>query len=370
VSVLIVLFGQENEEDGKLRFPALARCARAAEVYRELAPGSEVVVLPTGAYGAHFNTSEHPHFYYLTQELIRLGVPPENILPGAITSNTLQDCTEAWYRFKNGGHHKLVAVTSDYHAERVALTLGRLAGNDDAEIEVVAADTPSGYAGKDKLQEKQKVESLKRDWVNVIPRGSNVPPERFVAAYASAGREQHHYETLSMAVVAALLIVNAFAFIVLPGRGLLLTIVMLLALAIIDLVLWLICYRLFGAARTARRVLTRMEIEHRMPGPSSNRRRDAHEWFRSPPWLWSITELVTALTAVLFALVLLMCLLFTPGDRREETMPSKAVSGNSNYAASPTPVASGNGNALDRWTNRVLGSEENSNTNTNRTRRR
>ena len=370
MSLLIVLFGQENEPDGKLRLPAAARCAKAAKVYNELATGNQVVILPTGAFGCHFNQTDLPHFHYLRQELIALGVPPENILPGTITSTTVQDCTEAWYRFKSGGFHRLVAVTSDYHAARVASILGRLSGGDDAEIEVVTADTPSGYKGSDRDEEKAKVERLKREWVDVIPRNSDVPPGRLMAVYAEAGREQQHYDTLSLAVVSALFIVNAFAFSVVPGRGPWTTVLLLIALAAIDLLLWSLYNRMAEAARTARRVLTRMETEHRIPGFSSNWRPQTREWFRSPPWEWSMKELITALAAILF-LTLAAVALFSSSDGRPEGVPPRSVTSNSNANSNASTAVSNtaNGNALDRWTNRVLGPEENRNSNVNSRRR-
>ena len=368
MSILIVLFGQENESDGKLRAPAAVRAAKAAEIFKELAPGNETVVLPTGAFGAHFNTSDLPHFHYLTDELIRLGVPPENILPGTASSNTVQDATEAWYRFKNGGHHRLVAVTSDYHAARVAFILGRLSANDDAEIEVIPAPTPASYTGKDKGLEDRKLETLRKDWVDVIPRNSKVAPERFVAVYENAGRERRHHNALSIVTIAGLLSVNAFAFLIVPGNGGWLLFLMLLLVAVIDGALWLLFYRLNSAAHIAMRVVTRMEIEHRLPGFAANWRTQTAEWFRSPPWAWSLKEIVSILTIALFLAVAFEALADRSGPREESTSRT-TTSTVANSNASPTPVASTNGNAVDRFANAVM-SSQNSNSNTNTRRRR
>jgi len=370
VSILILLFGQENDPDGKLRAPAAARSAKAAEVWKQLSPGSEVVVLPTGAFGAHFNLADHPHFAYLTGELIRLGVPLENILPGVASSNTVQDATEAWYRFKSGGYNKLVAVTSDYHAARVAFILGRLSANAGAEIEIVTANTPSDYAGKDIELEDQKLETLKREWVDVIPRNSKVAPERFVAVYENAARERRYYGTISLAVVAALFIVDGFAFTIVPGNGGWTLFLMLLLLAIINLLLWSVYNRTADAADTARRVVTRMEIEHRLPGFSSNWwRPDNPEWYRTPPWLWPLKVLATALAVALFATLAIVALAW-PDEPERGATPYKAAPISTNSNAMPTPVSSSNGNALDRWANRVMGPDDNSNSNTNTNRRR
>jgi hypothetical protein len=332
-----------------------------------MSPGSEVVILPTAAFGKHFNTSAHPHFFYLTEELIRLGVPPENILPGVVTSNTLQDATEAWYRFKNGGFHKLVAVTSDYHAERVAMILGRLSGNDDAEIEVVTAETPSGYTGADRALEPAKVARLKRDWVDVIPRNANVPGERLVAVYADAGRERQHFDNLSVGAALALLLVNAFAFLIVPGHGGWSLILLLLLLLVIDVLVWAAYWRFADAAGTAGRLLTRMETEHRMPGFWSNWQSGAIDWYRAAPWLWPLKYLVTGLAAALFLSVVVASMAAGGGGETYREYPSRSNTVTNANAASTPYSSNSNGNALDRWANRLL--ESNSNVNDNRRRR-
>jgi hypothetical protein len=370
MSALIVLFGQANDWAGKLEFPATARCARAAELYKERSPGEEIVILPTGGFGPDFNRSEYPHFHYLARELERLEVPPENILPGVSGSSLLEDCTEAWYRFKNSGMNRLVAVTSDYQADRVAFILGRLSANDDAEIEIVTADTPSAYPGRDKQLEPQILDSLRREWVNVIPRGANVPPERLVSVYSATTAEHRHYDTLSTTILFALLAVNAFAFVVVPGHTLWIVIVLLIILAAIELLLWTIFKRWSDDARTARRVAARMEIEHRMPGFASNLHPPRTvEWYRSPPWLWSMKELLAALATLLFIAVAVLS--FAAADLWE-SRPVRTTYPAVNTSASPAPAnatANGNGNAVDRFVNAVTGSQENSNANTNRRRR-
>lgn len=372
MSILIVLFGQENEDNGNLRTPAVARTAKAAEVFRELSPGNETVILPTGAFGTHFNTSDLPHFHYLTEELIKLGVPRENILPGTASSNTVQDATEAWYRFKYGGYHRLVAVTSDYHAERVAFLLGHLSASDDADIEVVPAPTPTDYTGLDRDRETEKVERLRREWVDVAPRTRDGRlPEGLTTVYQDAGREHQHYDTLSLAVISALFIVNAFAFSIIPGKGgLFYRIGLLVFAAAIDLLLWSLYNRMADAARTARRVLNRIEIEHRLPGFSSNWRTEDKRWFELPPWRWSMKDLVAGITAILFA-TLAVVSLASPAEVQLEAVAPKAVTSVvANTSVSPTPAVPSNGNAIDRFANAVMGSQANNNSNTNIRRRR
>jgi uncharacterized SAM-binding protein YcdF (DUF218 family) len=55
--ILIVLFGNENDEDGNLSAIALERCTRAAQLAKQYPEG---FILPTGAFG-DFNRSAWPH---------------------------------------------------------------------------------------------------------------------------------------------------------------------------------------------------------------------------------------------------------------------------------------------------------------------
>ena len=198
-----------------------------------------------------------------------------------------------------------------------------------------------------------------------------LPQERFVSVYEEAGREKRHFATLSAAIVAAMLVINGFAFLIVPGKDGWLLFLMLIGLAVIDFVLFAIYYRMSEAGRTARRVLTRMEMENRMPGFSSNWRTGDGEFYRTPPWLWSMRDLIAALAVLSFLTLALVSLLWPAAPVVKEPVRTYSNSAVSNSAsASPTPYVSPTGNSLDRWTNRVLGNDENANVNANTGRRR
>lgn len=115
-----VLLGNTNSPAGELSPIARSRCAVAARLAHAR---PDLPLILTGAFGAHFNTSPEPHWRYLAQELARLGVPPDRILAGTASSNTLQDAfaTRAavharWGAAESFGLH---LVTSAFHRPRV-----------------------------------------------------------------------------------------------------------------------------------------------------------------------------------------------------------------------------------------------------------
>lgn len=112
---IIVILGSPNDDQGKLLGIALERCARAFEEYRE---NPDYAILPTGGWGAHFNTTDLPHAYYIKQELMSQGIPESAFLPGLESSNTIEDAALARPILEAYSEAELIVVTSDFHAAR------------------------------------------------------------------------------------------------------------------------------------------------------------------------------------------------------------------------------------------------------------
>ncbi|MFI6909901.1 ElyC/SanA/YdcF family protein [Nonomuraea sp. NPDC050394] len=117
---LIVILGATNDDSGGLSPMARARAAKAIEV-RNMLAGARLVL--TGGFGAHFNTTGHPHWRYLADHLSECGVPPQDILAVTESKHTYEDIlylreVVALHRPK-----RVVVVTSDYHAARVRCIL-------------------------------------------------------------------------------------------------------------------------------------------------------------------------------------------------------------------------------------------------------
>jgi uncharacterized SAM-binding protein YcdF (DUF218 family) len=123
---IIVLLGSPNSDQGELYSVARDRCERAILEYHRH-PGWKI--LPTGGFGAHFNATDKPHAYYLTEYLVAHGIPEEDILEFAASRNTIEDATLSYPIVKGHGVDRAIVVTSDYHGDRAGYVFGREYGD-------------------------------------------------------------------------------------------------------------------------------------------------------------------------------------------------------------------------------------------------
>jgi uncharacterized SAM-binding protein YcdF (DUF218 family) len=133
---LIVVLGAPNDAMGALLSVAMSRLETAVRVHRDH-PSSPI--LPTGGYGAHFNTSSEPHFSNMARELVSRGVDQASILRGVLSANTVEDAVGSCERARALGVTKLVVVTSDFHGDRASLLFDR--EGSDLEIKFCLADS-------------------------------------------------------------------------------------------------------------------------------------------------------------------------------------------------------------------------------------
>lgn len=120
--VAIVVLGSPNDADGKLSTIGLERCRQALAEYSQ---HPDACLLPTGGWGAHFNTTDKPHGYYLGQYLMAHGVPEQRILECAESANTIQDAVLAKPIVERHGITELIVVTSDFHVPRAQFLFQR-----------------------------------------------------------------------------------------------------------------------------------------------------------------------------------------------------------------------------------------------------
>ena len=119
---IIVLLGSPNRDDGTLYDIAQDRCERAILEWQQH-PGAKI--LPTGGFGDHFNTTDQPHAAYLRAYLHARGVPPEDVVQGAHSRNTIEDATLSFPIVQRYGASRVIVVTSDYHGARAQYVFGR-----------------------------------------------------------------------------------------------------------------------------------------------------------------------------------------------------------------------------------------------------
>ena len=136
---IIVLLGSPNSDRGELLSVARERCERALLEYRQ---HPDYKILPTGGFGAHFNTTARPHAFYLKEYLVAHGVPEGDILKFAESRNTIEDATLSYPIVKKHGARRAIVVTSDYHADRARYLFERTY----ADIELAFSLCPTDEA--------------------------------------------------------------------------------------------------------------------------------------------------------------------------------------------------------------------------------
>ncbi len=139
---IIVLLGSPNSDQGELYSVARERCSKAIKIYKQ---SSGYKILPTGGFGAHFNTTAQAHAFYLKKHLIAHGVPEQDILEFAASTNTVEDAALSWPIVARYNVREVIVVTSDYHAAR-AEYLFRQTYHD---VHLTMAPCPTNWAACD-----------------------------------------------------------------------------------------------------------------------------------------------------------------------------------------------------------------------------
>lgn len=138
VEGLIVILGSPNSDQGELYSIAKERCELALAEY---AKRTHWKILVTGGYGAHFNTTDRPHAEYLKHYLVNRGVPGQEIVEYAISTNTLEDASMSKAIILKYQVQEIMVVTSDYHIDRARYIFEREFSNTGIRIHFLASQT-------------------------------------------------------------------------------------------------------------------------------------------------------------------------------------------------------------------------------------
>jgi len=310
---LIVLFGNTNNEEGVLSDIALERCAKAALLAGEF-PAAPI--LPTGGFGAHFNTSSRPHGELLKEELVRRGVPAQQVLPYTNSCGTVEDVLLARRVAVDRRAKSIAFVTSSFHRERVQYVCDRFFSEFVRRID--APDNETDHP-RERRTEKGKLQELKRTWVDIPLLGEAGKPGHFPSpVYQNASREQKHYDFISYLFVSGMLLSFAFPYTIdaskigledVNGAAFVLS----LFFIVFFYVMYLRAARLAGQARA---LLARIEAYFQQPGFSLNCERHPPGGVRRllrgrPRWFWGVWskrwDVLRGFRLMLAILALLMC---------------------------------------------------------------
>lgn len=153
----IVLLGAPNDEDGNLSQIALERANKAIE---ECTKQPDALVLPTGGWGDHFNTTDKPHAFYSRKYLVEHGVAESRFLPAAESGNTAEDATLAAPILANAEIDEVTIVTSDFHVPRAKLLFRRALKGVSISFAPSTTNLPEEELGKLTNHELRSVKML------------------------------------------------------------------------------------------------------------------------------------------------------------------------------------------------------------------
>ena len=114
---VIIVLGSPNSPKGRLSKIAIGRAKKCLEIF----DSENDLILCTGGFGLHFNTSEKPHADYLKRYLIKNGMLENHFLPFANSSNTVQDATKSQEILRANEAENITIITTQYHLKRVKL---------------------------------------------------------------------------------------------------------------------------------------------------------------------------------------------------------------------------------------------------------
>lgn len=156
-NVLVVL-GATNSPDGTLTDIAKSRLNFCAKLYTE---GD--LVLCTGGWGDHFNTSKSPHAEYSKAYLLKKGIDETHFLDFALSANTVDDAIKIKPIIEKIGVEHFTVITSDYHLERVKLIFNEILNTFNIEFIGVKSNFEKSVYSKLVAHEKKAIQAIKEN---------------------------------------------------------------------------------------------------------------------------------------------------------------------------------------------------------------
>lgn len=157
--LVIVVLGSPNDAEGNLSTMGIERCQQALVEYARN-PGA--MILPTGGWGEHFNTTEHPHGFYVQKYLIAHGVPETQIFACVESTNTVEDAQLAKVIVGRHGITDFIVVTSDFHLPRAQFLFEREFPKLGLSFSASKTNLPGDDLARRKQHEERALAQLKQ----------------------------------------------------------------------------------------------------------------------------------------------------------------------------------------------------------------
>ncbi len=143
IEILIVL-GSPNSSQGKLSSISIDRLNYCLQHFDK-----EKLILCTGGFGAHFNTTSTPHATYAKTYLSSNGIAENYFLDTVFSSNTVEDAAKSKIIISKIPNIKLTIISSDYHIKRVEYIFNK-----------VLKEYPKNYIGVESNLEAKELDIL------------------------------------------------------------------------------------------------------------------------------------------------------------------------------------------------------------------
>ena len=147
MKVLVVL-GAANSENGELDKRAIERLNACYKLFDK-----KELILCTGGWGNHFNTSKQPHAFYAKDYLIKKGIANSAFLPFALSSNTVEDAVKIKEVLTTIPYQNLIVITSDFHLKRVQLIFAKILKDNTIEY----------FSVKSSMSKKEAITVMKHE---------------------------------------------------------------------------------------------------------------------------------------------------------------------------------------------------------------
>ena len=286
---LLILLGHKNDSCGPLSQSAKSRCDRAIEI---LISDQNLDVLPTGTYG-DFNPTATAHGVYLRNYLIEMGISPTRILPHTNSTNTIEDALCARKIIIDDAYEAIIVVTSRFHMPRTQFIFGKVFSDKTVRFESAISEDIT-------QTEESKLKKTMAEWVETPLYNKQRFPQ---AIYDAASSEQKHYDTISMAIVTALFVAFVYPHADADYASMW-TLLAILLSGVIVLILVVIYELTAQTARTARRVMTWIEVGFGCYGFSTSHPRQTFSIRNLLKWLDNRNLAVVRLDAGIRGLVI------------------------------------------------------------------
>jgi uncharacterized SAM-binding protein YcdF (DUF218 family) len=150
-----VILGGPNSSSGELSSVSIDRVNYCVDNYQK-----DSLILCTGGWGTHFNTTKNSHASILKESLIAKEIPDTAFLKFALSSNTVDDAVKIKQVLSELESPNLTIITSDYHTDRVKLIFETILESYNMKIIGVKNNLDSSELKKRVAHEKKAIASI------------------------------------------------------------------------------------------------------------------------------------------------------------------------------------------------------------------